>query len=153
MPPFFIGWEMRPAILFLLLIRVFAYANLDQVFSEGDDPAIFHHVNVITGNLNLSFQDALIQGAKPIPIHRSYTSSGALERTPENTDLIFKYLRKGWMVQGGWSLFPHENMLIETPLNRKEYKVYLSEPSGSMITYAYSHNKKEGSPKHVMLRV
>lgn len=132
----------RQIFFSLLLYPLVVFADLDEIFPEGEDPAIFHHVNVITGNLNLSFQDALVLGAKPIPIIRTYSSSGALERLPRNSDLILQALRGGWIVQGGWSLFPHENMLVETYYDTKAFKVYLPEPNGSLISYAYSHKQK-----------
>lgn len=137
---------MARILLFLLLVPLLAYADSNQFFSESDDPAIFHHVNVITGNLNISFQDAVIQGAQPIPIPRTYSSSGALERTSQNFDLILRTLRGGWLVQGGWNLLPHTNLLVETSKDRKEFKVYLPEPNGNMIPYAYSHK----SSKHTI---
>ncbi|EKE07824.1 MAG: hypothetical protein ACD_17C00505G0002 [uncultured bacterium] len=133
-------------LFFLLLVPFLAFADPNQLFSENEDPAIFHHVNVITGHLNISFQDAVIQGAQPIPIPRTYSSSGALERTSKNFDLILRAIRGGWLVQGGWNLLPHTNLLIETHYDRKEFKVYLPEPSGSMIPYAYSHK----SSKHTI---
>ncbi|PIS02674.1 MAG: hypothetical protein COT85_01190 [Chlamydiae bacterium CG10_big_fil_rev_8_21_14_0_10_42_34] len=98
---------------------------------------------MITGNLNISFQDAVVQGAQPIPILRTYSSSGALERTSENFDLILRATRVGWMVQGGWNLFPHTNLFIETHLDRKQFKAYLPDPSGNMIPYAYSHKNSK----------
>jgi|GEM_PF-3620456 len=84
----------------LLFAPLLIFANPNQLFSENEDPTIFHHVNVITGNLNISFQDALIQGARPIPISRTYSSSGALERTPSNFDRIWESIRSGWIIQG-----------------------------------------------------
>jgi hypothetical protein len=122
-------------LFFLLLLPFLVFSDS----TEKEDPTIFHHVNVITGNLNLSFQDAVIEGAQPILISRTYSSSGALERTPKNFDLTLRAIRGGWLVQGGWSLFPHTNLLIETSNDRKELKAYLPEPSGNMISYAYSH--------------
>jgi hypothetical protein len=133
-------------LFFLLLVPFLVFADSNQSFSENEDPTIFHHVNVITGNLNISFQDAVIQGAQPIPIPRTYSSSGALERTSKNFDLILRAIRGGWLVQGGWNLLPHTNLLIETSYDRKEFKVYLPEPSGNMIPYAYSHK----SSKHTI---
>lgn len=137
---------MERILFFLLLIPFSIFSDLTQPFSENEDPTIFHHVNVITGNLDISFQDAVIQGAEPIPIQRTYSSSGALERTSKNFDLFLRAIRGGWLVQGGWNLLPHTNLLIETHYDRKEYKVYLPEPNGSMIPYSYSHT----SSKHTI---
>ncbi len=134
--------------LLLLLVPLLVFADANQSFSENEDPTIFHHVNVITGNLNISFQDALIQGAQPIPILRTYSSSGALERTPQDFDLLLRAIRGGWLMQGGWNLLPHTSLLIEISQDRKEFKAYLSEPNGSMLPYSYSHN--QGGGKHTI---
>ena len=142
---------MRRSFLFLLLFPLLVYASADLPFSENDDPTIFHHVNVITGNLNISFQDALVLGTEPISIPRTYSSSGALERASNNFDILLKGIRRGWMAQGGWSLLPHTNLLIETSKERKKFKVYLPEPNGSMIPYEYSH-KKKGSKHTIFLK-
>ena len=121
-----------------ILLPLFARAHWEEVFSNDEDPAIFHHVNVITGNLYLSFQDHLIEGAKPLPIIRSYSSAGALEATTLGPDHALKELRGGWLIQTGWGLFPHANLLITTGDNLKSTKVYLPEPSGGTIVYVYS---------------
>lgn len=129
---------MTRILFFLLLVPFLVFADPNELFSENEDSTVFHHVNVITGNLNISFQDAVIQGAQPILISRTYSSSGALERTSKNFDLILRAMRGGWLVQGGWNLLPHVNLLIETSHDRRKFKVYLPEPSGNMISYAYS---------------
>lgn len=137
---------MARLLFFLLIFPFLVFSDSNQTFSENDDPTIFHHVNVITGNLTISFQDAVVQGAQSIPIPRTYSSAGALERAPKNFDLILAPIRGGWVVQGGWNLLPHTNLFIETHYDRKEFKVYLPEPSGNMIPYAYSHK----SSKHTI---
>ena len=143
--------KMRRLLFLLFFLPIFARAEWDQLFSDREDPSVFHHVNVITGNLNLSFQDVVARGAKSIPLTRTYSSAGALERTPQNSDLILQGVRRGWMVQGGWNMFPHTNLLIEPSDDRKLFKVYLAEPSGSLISYAYSH-KKEGTKHTIFLK-
>lgn len=142
---------MIRAFLFLLLLPILAFAEWDQFFSENEDPTVFHHVNVITGNLNLSFQDALIHGVELIPILRTYSSSGALERSPERADHLLRGFRGGWMVQGGWNLLPHANLLIEPSVDRQAFKVYVWEPSGNVTQYAYSH-KQEGTKHTIFLK-
>jgi len=138
---------MRFFLLFLVL-PFFAYAEWDQLFSQGEDPSLFHHVNVITGNLNLSIQDTVVQGAKPLSLFRTYTSSGALERTPEQFDLALKDLRGGWLIQGGWSVFPHANLLIYPSIKMHHYKAYVAEENGFTILYSYSHTSDDD--KHVI---
>lgn len=137
-------------LFLLLLIPRFGFSYFDEIFSGDEEFSHFHHVNVITGHFNFPFQDALILGAKPIPILRNYSSSGALEKTyREYSDLYYKSMHHGWIIQGGWSLFPHEHLLLETCHKRENDKVYSSEPNGSRIIYVYSH-KKAGT-KHTIV--
>ncbi|HLE19264.1 MAG TPA: hypothetical protein VI728_13375, partial [Syntrophales bacterium] len=75
-----------------------------------------------------------------MPLLRTYTSAGALERTSDDLDLILKGLRGGWLIQGGWNILPHANLLIEASDDRKKIKAYLAEPSGNLIPYSYSHH-------------
>ena len=128
-------------LLFFLLFPFFLHAAWDPLFSEDEDPALFEHVNVITGSLNLFLQDTVVQGSKPIPIFRTYTSAGALERTHDNQDLILKSLRGGWKIQGGWTFFPHADLLIESARKHQDFRVYLAEPNGNVISYSYSHRE------------
>jgi RHS repeat-associated protein len=134
---------MKRLFIFFFLIPLFLRADWDHLFSEDEDPTLFHHVNVITGNLNLCMQDGVVQGVTPLPLMRTYTSSGALERSFNNLDVFLKYLRKGWLIQGGWNFFPHTNLLVEFSHNRKEAKAYLAEKSGNLVTYFYSHKASE----------
>ena len=134
-----------------LLLPIWGRADWDQLFSENEDPTLFQHVNVITGNLNLSFEDAVAEGALPLALTRSYSSSGALERSPQLSDLYLQALRGGWIVQSGWSLLAHTNLLLDPSTDRKECRAYLSEPSGGMISYSFSH-KETGSSYVIFLR-
>lgn len=120
-------------ILLLLLFPFFVRAELDPSLFSDEEPSLFYHVNVITGHLNLSLQDAVVQGAKQLPILRTYSSGGALESslTP------FSALQKGWVVEGGWSLFPHANLLFAL----YRYQAYVAEPSGTMVTYQEVHDQ------------
>ncbi len=101
---------MRILLLFLLFFSSLR-ADWDQLFSEDEDPSLFHHVNVISGNLNLCLEDTVIEGAKRLPIFRTYSSAGALENPQLNDDL--KDERGGWIVQGGWNFIPHANLWID----------------------------------------
>ncbi len=131
----------KRSVLLLLLLPSFARADWDHLFSDTEDPSLFHHVHVISGHLNLSFQDTLIEGAHSLPIMRTYTSAGALERSAENIDLMSKHMRGGWMVQGGWNVFPHTNLLLEIGRKKENYQIYLAERSGNIIHYTYSHRE------------
>jgi hypothetical protein len=128
-------------IFALLLIPCLLKAASEQLSPEDEDPSFFHHVNVISGHLNLYFEDAVINGTVPISLFRTYSSSGALERTPEKSDLFLKGIRGGWLIQGGWNYLPHANLLVDASDNRKEYKAQLAGPSGNMVTYAFSHEE------------
>ena len=138
--------------LLILLLPILGQADWDPFSFESEDPSLFHHVNVITGNLNLSFQDTGVLGAKPIPIIRTYSSSGALERPSsigrEKLKAFLSSIHGGWMLQGGWSLFPHVNLLIEPSFEKKRIKAHLPEPSGQFISYSYKHS--EHGAKHII---
>jgi hypothetical protein len=86
--------------LFIFLVPFFLQADWDEFFAGNENPSMFHHVNVITGNLNLSFQDAVANGAVSIPVFRTYSSSAALES--DNQQLLSSAYRQGWMFQRGW---------------------------------------------------
>ncbi len=131
---------MRMLLIFLFLFSTL-HADWDQLFSEDEDPSLFHHVNVITGNLNLCLEDTVIEGAKPLSIFRTYSSSGALEGPELARDL--KMERKGWIVQGGWNLFPHANLWIDLRTKVKNFRIYIAEPGGNLIPYAFDHKKSD----------
>lgn len=129
---------------FLLLILCFCAslrAEWDQLFSEDEDPTLYHYVNVITGNLNLCIEDGVIQGAKPLPIFRTYSSAGALESRDVNADLQLE--RESWLFQGGWNFLPHANLWIDLSIKSEYFKIYLAEPSGNLVSYSYSHAKND----------
>jgi len=140
---------MGRIFLCLLLLPILVRADWDQFFSGNEDPTIAHHVNVITGNLNLSFQDAVARGALSIPLMRTYSSSGALE--PAYDQALLKAVRRGWMIQGGWNLLSHVNLLLLPDVKREEYKAYLAEPSGNVVAYKYSH-KQQGTKHTIFLK-
>lgn len=119
-------------LLFIFSLR----ADWDQIFPDDEDPTLFHHVSVITGNLNLCLQDTVVEGAKSFPLFRTYSSAGALESSTLNT--ILRRVRGGWIFQGGWNFLPHANLLIDIAYKFKDFKIYLSEPSGNLISYVYA---------------
>ena len=128
---------------FFFLIFLFSLrAEWESFFPGDDDPCIHRNVNVITGQLNLSFIDTIVQGPVPYPIVRTYSSSGAFEKDPGNQDRILFALQKGVAIQGGWSFLPHLHLLIERDHSKKTCKATLSETSGT-IAYSYSHQIKE----------
>ncbi|MGE0670257.1 MAG: hypothetical protein AB7O89_04920, partial [Parachlamydiales bacterium] len=135
---------MKRIIVFLILIPLILRAEWD---SDDEDLSLYHHVNVISGNLNLSFQDGVIKGAKNFPINRSYTSAGAFERSECKYKLDLRKIRGDSVMQGGWSWFPHLNLYVEPPssdekYNREtKYKVYIPEKNGNLLCYVFSHQE------------
>lgn len=133
---------MKSFFFFLFIFPFCLFAEINELFSSDEDPTVFHHVNVISGQLNLSIEDTRLQGAHPFPLMRTYTSSGALESTEESSDLFFKALRRDWLIQGGWNFIPHANLLVFLGEHSfKGAKFRLAEPSGNIISYTYSHKE------------
>jgi RHS repeat-associated protein len=128
--------------LFLCFIYpLFLFATWDELFLDQGDPALYENVNVITGKLQLSFEDAEMIGPVTIPIRRTYCSAGAEERDKKDTDLKLHELRKFWGLSGGWSVMPHMQMLVDPRVGERGFQmdivVYLPEPSGQIIPYIY----------------
>lgn len=119
----------------LLLLAIFFSA---LCFSEEEEnPIIFHHVNVITGDLNLVVEEARVEGAVPLTIQRTYTSAGALERDKHDHDLYLKDLHHGFLIQGGWSLFSHAYMLFVPAQPGHSTLAYVADRFGAVTTYEY----------------
>ncbi len=125
-------------LVFFLWVQVALIATL----FEEDDPSHYYHVNVVSGHLELTFQDVIVKAPHPFSVTRSYSSSGALERSPKDSDLFLKEVRESeWMLQGGWGLLSHTNML-EITGGKKGSKFYVSEPGSShSITYEFYKRK------------
>lgn len=129
-------------ILALLLSLPFVlFADFDDIFPRNENLAVVQHVNVVTGHLGLSMDDALVQGALPLHIKRSYSSRSALEGLHHDADLKLQQERRGWMFLGGWDLYNYTNLLVEPDRNKKNYAAYIADGSGQMICYRYSHRK------------
>ncbi len=135
---------MKLLLLFLIFTSSLR-ADWDQLFSDDEDPTLFHHVNVITGNLNLCLEDGVIGGAKPLPIFRTYCSAGALEPRELNAEL--KAEREGFAIQGGWNFLPHTYLWVDLAIKPKNFRIYLPEPSGNLVPYSYNHEKSD----HVLI--
>jgi RHS repeat-associated protein len=133
-------------IFYLFLLPLFVYGDTEPFSLGNDDPAIVHHVNVITGHLNLSFSDIVAEGVVPISLGRTYSSGVALQ--PIREEFLLKFARGGWLVQGGWHFLAHTNLLVTPGFKREEYKAYLAEPNGNMVGYEYSH--RDPAEKHVI---
>ena len=118
-------------LIFFLLSPFLVFATHDPFDNLEEDPTLFNHVNVISGNLNLSMEDAVVQGVTSFPIMRTYSSSGALEKTKQKFDIFLKKLHGDSFIQGGWNLFPDLYLFMET--SKKNIKeVYVAEKNGSV---------------------
>ena len=115
----------RFAYLFLILPSLIL-SEWNDPFKENSDPAIAHHVNVITGKLQLAFQDHIVKGAIPIPLVRTYTNFGMTVKAPAD-----------WQLMGGWNFFPQIHLYLDP--REDDFKVYLREPNGKLLTYSAPH--------------
>ena len=120
--------------LFLFLLPFFLYSDSSHYFFSSDDPTHFHHVNILTGQLNCQFTDGKVDGIVSIPITRGYTSYGGYEKNRLGVDLKLKELRGGFLIQGGWNFFSHTNMLLYRSKNGV-IKAYITEPNQGMLVY------------------
>jgi RHS repeat-associated protein len=135
-----------------MLLRILCYIFLsvlpllsdeNSLFFSDDDPTVFHHVHVISGQLSLSFQDAYLQGAYPLTVNRSYGSYGALERTRYSSDVVLRSLRRGWLIQGGWSFLPHANLMVLPHHDSfSQMELLASEPNGASLIYKCFRKEK-----------
>lgn len=131
---------MRYFLLLFLWLPLVLKANVNALFSD-DDLSLCHNVNVISGNLNLQFQDAVIEGAIPLPIVRTYTSEGALERFESNQNNLSLSWGK-WLIQGGWNFMPHIKLIYQHESEEGGPEIFLAEKSGTMIHYIRESSKK-----------
>lgn len=126
-------------LLVLLLLRCLLFAN-DDIFPS-DDPSLVHNVSVISGHLNINFQDVSLASGHPLTLHRSYCSSGAFEKSADNIDISLQAYRQGWMPLGGWDLLAYTHLLVEPGRDNKSTKAYLAEKNGSTLSYTYFRRK------------
>jgi RHS repeat-associated protein len=138
-------------LFYLLIFPILVRAEMNSLFPEGEDPAIFQHVNVISGHLSLVFQDAVVQGPKPIPLVRTYSSSGAFEYTWGIADILAGYRKGRCTLHYGWNLLSHIHLSIQPSEEREGFRAHLVEPSGNVIQYSFSH-KEEGARYTIWLK-
>ena len=129
---------MKLFIYVFFLIPQLLFSADSRSSLEEENPSVFHHVNVITGDLQLSFEDANISSPHPCSIRRAYTSNGALEKDKRGSDLLLKDIQKGFRIQGGWSLFSHASLLIQPSARKEECKAYVSDKAGNTVTFVYT---------------
>lgn len=132
---------MKKFILLFLLFPTLLLAEWEQLFTDNEDPSLFHHVNVLSGNLNFSVQDTVVRGAHELPLFRTYSSSGAFESGLDKNDVHLKKKSGGWLVQAGWSLLSHTNLFVTIGPKNKHCTVHLPEHSGNILKYTCSREE------------
>jgi RHS repeat-associated protein len=102
---------------------------------EKDDPLIRENVNVLSGNLELVSQDIYVEGAEPLKILRSYSSSGSFERVLKK-DIDLKKIDLIPQMESGWNFMPHLQLLVDPRINGNfGLKVHVKEASGEITIY------------------
>lgn len=155
---------MKKIALLFLFLHISLFASVDTFFDDAD-PSLVHHVNVLSGHLNLYFEDAKLKSGVPFSLSRTFSSSGALERSKTNEDLKQKKSRGSeWMFQGGWTFLPHAHLLLETETEPGEenedgtlfgwsskkplthFRATLRKKSGQILVYSgWSENPKKAT--------
>jgi len=127
----------------IFLIFFFPVLLKGNAFFEDADPALFHHVNVVTGNLNLTYEDVSIGGVVPYTVPRTYRSSGFSVYFDEVTERKKALTKSPWIFGGGWTLLAHGHLHLQVAA-QKDYEnqtvPYLYWPSiaekdGSTLDY------------------
>ncbi|MDN3506547.1 MAG: hypothetical protein P0S96_04895 [Simkaniaceae bacterium] len=127
---------------------------IGNVFFENSDPALFHHVNVVTGDLSLIYEDVNIGGVVPYTVPRTYSNSGcsSYESTERKKDLS----GSPWFFRGGWTLLAHGNLHLQAireeaggTINRRDGPFYyysirpsIIEKNNSALGYSLKGNCK-----------
>jgi hypothetical protein len=138
---------MRRLLWLIFALPQLLFGDWDGLFKESSDPAWVHNVNVVTGTLQLAFEDHRVEGVVPIHLVRTYSSSGATERSYRK-DSDLKNIDLIWQLDNGWELFPHLQLLVDPRRSGEtNLRVYAKEPSGEMIAYAPLSNES----KHVAI--
>ncbi len=111
-------------ILFILIftLPLYIWTASGDFFSSSEDPVINNHVNMITGKLQLSFEDHVVQGAVPLPLRRTYTNYGQTKESHSK-----------WNFSEGWSFFSHTHLYLNKP--GPLFEAEIVEMSGTRVTY------------------
>ncbi len=122
---------------FLVLLITFLITCSFDPFSDYDNPSVFYHVDVVSGNFALKMEDASVQAPMPFSLERIYSSSGALENSKFNS-ILNHYQgpfppRKGW-IRRGWNFLPHLHMIYEKSVTEGSH-VYVPDKNGNMTMY------------------
>ncbi len=133
---------MRSLCLLFLWIPLLLRAGAGASLSDDEDLSLYHNVNVISGHLNLHFQDAVVEGAIPLPLLRTYSSEGALLPTEDNQDCELRNMLGEWCIQGGWNFMPHLFLLYDEGGDSRPPEIFLAEKSGAVIAYVRESSEK-----------
>ncbi len=116
-----------------------------NAFFEDADPALFHHVNVVTGDVNLTYEDVSVGGVVPYTVPRTYKSSGFSPYHDEITTRKKELSESPWIFRGGWSLLAHGHLRLKVE-KKAEYARCAGE-NQTFFSYLYwpSIAEKDGS--------
>jgi RHS repeat-associated protein len=137
---------MKFLSLLLLYTTCLFSSEILPSFAKSD---VYRYVNVISGQLNLNFEDAKVQAGKPLYIRRNYTSSGALERARDGAEEFFGNAGGSDFIGKGWSLFPQLHLFITTKNSWRGHEwteILAKEPNGTLVRYKYKGKEK----KHIL---
>ncbi len=88
---------------------------------------VVNYVNVITGEIQLHFEDNLINGGIPLSVYRNYCSNH------QN-----KAAHSKWNFTEGWNFFSHLKLYYNL------HNAYILEKSGAVVNYYKIKNKDHG---------
>jgi len=115
-------------------------------FESDQDLNYYHHVNVITGHLNLSMNDGVVHGPSPFPIIRTYSSTGALEKPKnnENFNLVEKGIHGKDYMTGGWTFFNYVYLLFKIG-DKNNHDAYVHDKDGTLIHFNLTNGNTKTS--------
>ena len=114
---------------FFILVSFFSFAWCagPEAFNRDNDPLINHHVNVMTGKLQLNFVDHVVRGAVPLTLQRSYSNYDST-----------KLEHAKWQFTEDWSFFSHTHLYTEGDTAE------IVESSGQKVTYQKGERIRDG---------
>ncbi|NGX60294.1 MAG: putative deoxyribonuclease RhsC [Chlamydiae bacterium] len=129
----------------IFLVFLFPALLKGNAFFEDADPALFHHVNVVTGDLNLTYEDVSIGGVVPYTVPRTYSSSGFSPYYDEVSERKKELTESPWIFRGGWTLLAHGNLHLQAI--REETSVRDGDGHRPFYSYSFwpSITEKDGS--------
>ncbi len=129
----------------ILLVFFFPALLKGHAFFEDADPALFHHINVVTGDLNLNFEDISIGGVITYTVPRTYVSRGFSPYYDEVSERKKEITESPWIFRSGWTLLAHGHLHLQGI--REE--TFIRDGDGHRPFYYYSFwpsiTEKDGS--------